>query len=165
MLRSLPLLLALAWLAPAEAQDAAPRSAEHDAVALKRVSEQLICQCSCNMILSECSHQSCPFALPQRKLILEAIQAGKSDDTIIAGYVDKFGRSILSAPPTTGSLLDRLAWIAPALALLFGAVVVIHFIRQFTRRARAQAIAAAPTGDPYLQRIEEELKPGSGDGA
>ena len=134
---------------------------EARATALKRVSEQIICQCSCNMILSECSHQSCPFALPERKKIAEAIAAGRDDQAIIAGYVEKYGRSILSAPPTAGGFLDRLAWLLPGLLLAVGAGIVIYVIRLFTSRSRAHSAVGVASGeDPYLQQVERDLGAG-----
>jgi cytochrome c-type biogenesis protein CcmH/NrfF len=156
------LLVGLLLLAPAGAargEEAAVPQAEREANALKRVSQHLICQCGCNMVLSECSHQSCGFALPERARIVADLKAGKSDQEILDGYIAAFGPGIRATPPTRGSLRDRFAWLAPGLALLCGLVLVSGLLHRMTRpRVTAGSADPAPAAaDPYLERVEREL--------
>jgi cytochrome c-type biogenesis protein CcmH/NrfF len=149
--------------APPQSRPAAlpPEVSEQRAVALKRISMELICGCSCNMILAECSHVSCPFADPERKRILSEVAAGMSDDEIIAGYVRDFGRGVLASPPTDGSWLDLSAWIVP-IGLLFGGLVLAAlFIRDFVARGRVAANKVrAPLDPEFAARVERELNDG-----
>lgn len=159
--------------APASRPAIDPAEAERRAVALKQVSEQLICQCSCNMILAECSHQNCPFAIPERKHILERLEAGDAPADIVQSYVDDYGRSCLSAPPVDGDWIDRLAWWGPAAALVVGLGIVVHLIRTYTQAppvaatgsgtAAPEPTAPEPTAersDDLRARIERELGDG-----
>lgn len=166
---SIVLLAAAATAAPLSESAAAEARAE----ALRKTSEQLVCQCGCNMILSECSHQNCPFALPERERILALIDAGKTPSEIVAIYVSESGRGILSAPPTNASLLDRSAWLVPIVALALGLVVVGLLAVRFTAAARARRVQPASTtpspvasavGDGYRARVARELESRSGGG-
>ena len=136
--------------------------AEERARNLRRISDRLICQCSCNMILSECNHQSCPFAVPERKKILALVDEGRSDDEIVEQFVQDYGRKILSTPPIDGSLLDRSAWLVPFFALVLGGIMVGMVVKHLTRERPASAAAQAGSTstartDPYLERVEQEL--------
>ena len=169
LVHELLLIAGIALAAPGAAPIAGmePARAEERALELKAVSAQIVCQCGCNMILSECSHQSCPFALPERDKILAAIDDGKPGDDIVAGYVESYGRSILSSPPTRGTLLDRAAYVAPYLVLVLGAGIVVRVVRGFVRKPAPAGVAgvgtAARSEDPYRRAIEDELAAGDGE--
>jgi cytochrome c-type biogenesis protein CcmH len=83
------------------------------------------------------------------------IDQGKTDEQVLAYFVDKYGTGVLSAPPKSG--FNLTAWVMPFLALGIGAVVAIYFVRRF--RAKW---AGAPTADidvaRYQDKVEEELK-------
>jgi cytochrome c-type biogenesis protein CcmH len=83
------------------------------------------------------------------------VDEGKSDDYVVEYYVDKYGSTVLSAPPASG--FNLTAWIMPFAALGVGMLVAIYFARRF--RAK-WAGAKEPTVDltPYQQKVEEELK-------
>lgn len=163
------LVLVGLFAGPIAAQQRAPESAtpstaersaeaEARANALKRVSARLVCQCGCNMILSECNHQSCPFALPERERILAMRAEGLSDDKIIAQYVTDYRRSILSAPPTDGSWLDLAAWLVPWAVSLIAVVLVGYLVRVYTRAAAVVERPPPAAGmKEYLDRVEREL--------
>ena len=138
---------------PGVDQEAASERAD----GLRQISDRLICQCGCNMVLSECSHQSCPFALPEREKILARIDAGGTEDEIVDEYVADFGRTILSAPPTDGTWLDLLAWILPALALGFGVIVVARVVRDLARPRTSSPADKAVDDDPFLARAREDF--------
>jgi cytochrome c-type biogenesis protein CcmH/NrfF len=83
------------------------------------------------------------------------IDQGKNDDSILAYFVDKYGVTVLSAPPASG--FNLTAWAMPFVALGIGALVAIYFVRRF----RAKWVGA-PLNDAglekYQRRVEEELK-------
>jgi cytochrome c-type biogenesis protein CcmH/NrfF len=82
------------------------------------------------------------------------IDQGKDDGSIIAYFGEKYGTTVLSAPPASG--FNLTAWVMPFAALFIGALVAIYFLRQFrTRWASTQ-----PTADlaKYQGKVEEELK-------
>lgn len=83
------------------------------------------------------------------------IDAGKSDEAIMTYFVEKYGETVLAAPPATG--FNLAAWIMPFVALAIGALASIYFVRRF--RAR-WATTAGPSEDltKYQDKVEEELK-------
>jgi cytochrome c-type biogenesis protein CcmH/NrfF len=162
------LLLSLAVPAVAADKPGADPFADPEtrANALKEVSQHLICQCSCNMILSECSHQSCPFALPEREKILAALAAGKSGEEIVASYVAAYGPTIRATPPTVGSLYDRVAWFAPIGGLVLGlGIVVLYLARVTGRKPRPPAGDTTASPDLFRRRVEEDLARGESGGS
>jgi len=126
----------------------------------REVSEALVCQCGCNMILYVCNHVNCPSAYPFRDSIEVMIQAGKTKDEIVAKFVAEHGEVVLSAPSTEG--FNLAAWVTPFVMLVLGGAYLGSFLRARKRRAEAQAAtvaASAPAGrsDAYTERVDEEL--------
>jgi cytochrome c-type biogenesis protein CcmH len=58
-----------------------------------------------------------------RALIREKLRAGASPEQIVAYFVDRYGESALAAPPRRG--LGLVAWLAPVLATVAGALFLI----------------------------------------
>ena len=87
--------------------------------------------------------------------IAAELDDGQSDQSIISHFAEKYGISVLSAPPLSG--FNMTAWIMPFLALAVGGLLVIYFVRTFRAKWRA-----VPAGDvdvaKYQQKVEEELK-------
>ena len=122
----------LAWPAPAAAQ-----SSEAD---VRRVASQLRCVV--------CDHQSvaesnAELAAQMREVIREQQAAGRTDREIIQFFVERYGDTILYAPPRRGFSL--LAWWVPVVVLLVGAAGAVGFWRQ---RQRSQPAQSAPTTLP-----------------
>lgn len=65
-------------------------------------------------------------------VIREKIQAGESDEQILAYFVDRYGEWILLQPKAQG--LNLMIWILPALLLLAGGTIVLISVRKWTRR-------------------------------
>ncbi|MBI1869597.1 MAG: cytochrome c-type biogenesis protein CcmH [Chlamydiae bacterium] len=121
----------------------------------KSVSEKLVCQCGCFMMLSVCNHENCPSAIPMRKIIEEEIEKGSSESVIIQKFIDQYGIKVLSSPPAHG--FNLTAWIMPGLVMMIGLVVVFFFLR----RVRKKSFGLPPfsTVDSSMNdRIEKELK-------
>lgn len=83
------------------------------------------------------------------------VDEGLSDQQIVTYFVDKYGTTVLAAPPVSG--FNLTAWIMPFAALLVGSLAAIYFARKFRSRW-----ASAPTDVPelakYHDKVEEELK-------
>jgi len=143
----------------AHAQSAKTRLTDpEEAVRFNDISDQLMCQCGCQMVLRICNHQNCPSALPMRAQVEKDIGAGRSDDEIVQAFVNEHGLKVLSSPPTEG--FNLAAWVMPGFALFVGLMIVVYFVRDFARR-RQTAIVGGPAADidPELRsRIERELE-------
>jgi len=155
-------ILAAAGLFPGDAalaQSAKTRLTDpEEAERFNDISDQLMCQCGCQMVLRICNHQNCPSALPMRAQIEDDIGAGRGDGEIVQAFVDEHGLKVLSSPPTEG--FNLAAWVMPGFALFVGLMIVFYFARSFTRRRQTVTVGGpAPDIDPELRsRTEEELK-------
>ncbi|HEV2113985.1 MAG TPA: cytochrome c-type biogenesis protein CcmH [Terriglobales bacterium] len=90
---------------------------------------KMICGCGCNQILLECNHVGCPLSDGMRNELAAGIQRGDSDDLILQAFVQKYGPTILAAPPNTG--FGRVAWIMPFLVLLAGFASAVLIVRSW----------------------------------
>lgn len=66
-------------------------------------------------------------AAQMRALVQEQLVAGASDETVRAFFVARYGRWILLDPPVGGP--DLALWLAPAVIVAIGAVVVVRRTR------------------------------------
>ena len=75
-----------------------------------------------------------------RREIFDQLEAGRSDDEIVAFLVDRYGEFVRYRPALNTSTL--LLWLGPGLILLLGVgAVVVHL-----RRRQQSGTAAAPAG-------------------
>ena len=113
------------------------------------ISDRLVCQCNCRMILGVCNHQNCPSGIPRRQEIETKLQQGAGDAAIVEGFVSRMGPIALSAPPAKGGYL--LAWILPGCLLLAGAILIATWLAKQKRRENR---TSAPS--PALNPQDEE---------
>ncbi len=123
---------------------------------VRRIGEQLMCQCGCGATVTSCNMISCHFSDPVRVKILTLVNAGKSDPEIIDSFVKEYGKVILVKPPSEG--FDLMAWVMPFVGLAFGMLVLWYVIRRFSR-PRLTTAPAVSTEDynRYRERIEKDL--------
>lgn len=128
------------------------------------VSEELICQCGCNLVLSQCGHVNCPSAVPMRSKIEEMVLGQKSKENILKFFMTEYrfdgkapaGRAILSQPGTEG--FDLIAWIMPFILLSLFSVVVIFIIRRSSKSNALPKTNFSGAPNDLDKRVEEELK-------
>ena len=113
-------LLSLAVFALTGAGDPATRFTE--------LGHQLMCICGCNQILLECNHVGCPASDGMRNELMAGVTRGDSDSLVEQAFVQKYGPTVLAAPPTTGAV-NRAAYVVPFAALVLGFVVVAVLVR------------------------------------
>jgi len=130
-----------------------PKQAER----FNNISDALVCQCGCNMILRVCNHFECPSAIPMRGKIEEQITAGMSDEEIIADFVGEYGKVVLATPPPEG--INLAAWVMPGFAVLIGAFIALYFVSDWLAKKKVRSATVASNLDPMVTaRIEEELE-------
>ena len=81
-------------------------------------------------------------ARQMRALIAEQVAEGRSDDEIVAFFVDRYGEWILLDPPATGTGLAL--WLAPVVALALGVAWLLQFRRRSATRTAFMVRQAAP---------------------
>jgi cytochrome c-type biogenesis protein CcmH/NrfF len=148
------LVLAAAWVVlPGRAAGDPDLEARY-----REAASRLVCQCSCNEQLTVCAMQNCPSATPMRAEIRKQLAAGTSVDAIVADFVKRMGKQVLSAPTLEG--FDLAAWIAPFAMLVLGTVLVGWIVTRMARRPSEPAPSGAPqpAADPADPRIEAELR-------
>jgi len=109
----------------------------------RRVSRRLLCQCGCNYMVLSCNMMECPSATFIRKTVQTSLASGKSEDAIVAAFVEQYGPRILPEPPRKGFSLA--AWVMPFAVLLFGGALVSYILWQWKVKYRP-AVVAAPAG-------------------
>lgn len=78
-----------------------------------------------------------------RREIYDQLEAGRTDDEIVAFLVDRYGEFVRYRPPLNASTL--LLWLGPGMILLLGVGAVIVHLR---RRQQVAPMAAANATGP-----------------
>ncbi|MAG14536.1 MAG: hypothetical protein CL874_01455 [Dehalococcoidales bacterium] len=121
------------------------------------VSRQLICQCGCTLVLSNCTHHECGSREIITNLLNEKLNQGQSEAAIIQFFVTQYGEQVLSAPPKKG--FNLAAWVTPFAALLFGVGVVYVTLKRWVRREKQNHSSVVIEEDErYTRQLEKELK-------
>jgi cytochrome c-type biogenesis protein CcmH len=124
---------------------------------LTNISRQIICQCGCTLVLSNCTHHECSGREPMTAFINDQLAQGKSADQIVQLFVAQYGEQVLSSPPKRG--FNLAAWVTPFMALLIGGVVISLGLKRWVRREPpARNDVAVEEDEGYRHRLEEELK-------
>lgn len=152
------LLVAAALLAvgtrPAAAQQPQP-TPNDDAV--NAVAKQMYCPVCENIPLDVCPTQACH---DWRELIRQKLAQGWDAQQIKTYFAAQYGDRVLNEPPTRG--LNWLVYALPPLGFLIGAVIVgsvlVRMRKSPAERAQAQAALSSDKDDPYMARLEAELK-------
>jgi cytochrome c-type biogenesis protein CcmH len=87
-----------------------------------------------------------------------AIARGDSDQLILQDFVQKYGPTVLAAPPESG--FNLVAWIAPGVVFLLamlGAALVIRKWKLHTV-AMPTAFGADPESTAILDRVRKETE-------
>lgn len=122
---------------------------------IRTLSSNLMCVCGCHQLLGACNHFNCPSSGPMVAELGKHIDQGETDDQITAFFVDKYGTTVLAAPPASG--FNLTAWIMPFAALGIGVFAAIYFLRRY-RSQWAGAAGTNPDLAKYHDKVEEELK-------
>jgi cytochrome c-type biogenesis protein CcmH/NrfF len=150
---SVPLILASALLLMGASGDHDPGGKRFDSLG-----HALMCQCGCGQVMLECNHVGCASSEQMRKELKAGIDRGDSGQVILAGFVAKYGPTVLSAPTTTG--FDRVAWIMPVVIFFAGLVAVVLVVRAWKRSSPKLPpnTPGSATGelDEFRRRAREE---------
>lgn len=125
------------------------------------VADQLICQCGCAAVLTDCPHQECGWGIPAKQYIGQQLEAGRSPEALVQYYVEEYGEQVLAAPTKRG--FNMVAWVAPFAALIIGAVAVYFLIGMWARRNGSDVeevpfreVGLAP--EDLERRLDNELR-------
>ncbi len=68
-----------------------------------KLGHQMMCMCGCNQILLECNHVGCSYSERMRNELTAGLERGDSDSLVLQSFVQKYGNTVLAAPPRPGS--------------------------------------------------------------
>lgn len=118
---------------------------------------RLMCACGCNQILLECNHVGCSYSDRMRAELVAAVDRGDNDDLTLQSFVQKYGPTVLAAPTKTG--FNRVAWIAPYLALVLGLGLVTFIVRAWRSRPLLRpAEAPVPVMGAELEHFRQQAR-------
>jgi len=151
----LALTLGLILIGAAAAQEATPPPTITDDQ-VNAIASQMYCPVCENTPLDVCPTQACA---EWRELIRDELAQGWSEQEIKDYFVQRFGARVLATPPATG--LNWLVYVIPPIAFLAGAFLLYKALVSFRRpepQSTAEAMTPEMSDDPYIERIEEELR-------
>ncbi len=107
------------------------------------------------------------LARQMRQIVREMLAGGKSREEILGFFVERYGPSVLAAPPKTGFSL--IAWIFPPVVVVAGLTAAWLVLRSMAARRRVEldGVGVLPRKDepplleaglePYLEVVDQEL--------
>ena len=121
---------------------------------VNRIAKQMYCPVCENTPLDVCPTEACR---QWRDLIRTMLAEGKSEEEIKQYFVAQYGIRVLAEPP------NRLTtYLIPTIAILLGALLLLRGFQMWMKPSVTQGMAveteAKPGQDPYIARLEEELK-------
>jgi len=137
------------WVGPVLAQEPTPSDDEVNAIA-----RGLYCPVCENVPLDVCPTQACE---QWRATIREKLALGWTEDEIKAYFVAQYGDRVLASPPARG--FNWLVYVLPPLVILAAGVFLWQTMRRWRVPIAEPGESAEPQEqDPYVQRMEEELR-------
>lgn len=116
-----------------------------------RLAKKLYCPVCEQLPLDACETQAC---LDWKDLIRQKLQAGESEEQIVAYFVERYGPQVLASPPRQG--FNWLVWAVPGAGLLAGALWLARQLRRWSGRPRVEETPEPPPSR-YLEQVEREV--------
>ena len=120
----------------------------------KSIGHQLMCTCGCGQVLLECNHVGCTVSTQEEGELRTALDRGDSDQLILQNFVQKYGPTVLAAPPESG--FNLVAWIAPGVVFLLAMFVTALVIRKW--KLHTVAMPAEIATDPHTTAILDKVR-------
>jgi len=144
-------ILAALWTIPVSAQAPAPTDDE-----VNKIAKQLYCPVCESTPLDVCPTEACR---QWRELIREMLAQNKSEAEIKQYFVEHYGPQVLNEPPNRWA-----SYLVPVVAFLLGAFMLFRGFRMWLKPSTTETGPAGatreaqPVQDPYVAKLEEELK-------
>lgn len=119
-----------------------------------QLGHQMMCTCSCNQVLLECNHVGCTVSTQEEAELRQALDRGDSNQLILQNFVQKYGPTVLAAPPQSG--FNLVAWIAPGVVFLLATLGTALLIRKW--KLHTVAMPAEIATDPHTDAIRQTVR-------
>ncbi len=118
--------------------------------------KRIKCQCPCALDVYTCrtTDFSCSISPAMHGDVMRLVAGGYSGDEILAAFVETYGEDALTAPRKEG--FNWVGYLAPAIAMATGAVVLTMMLRKWTSESQRAATAAVPSGTPAAPAASAE---------
>lgn len=110
---------------------------------VKLIAEQIRCPTCQGLSINE---SEAGFSQQMRAKIREEIQAGKSDQEILAYFTERYGEWILRSPPKEG--FNWLLWGLPGVVIVFALGMVVFKAKTWSIRSQVNASNSLTKTDP-----------------
>ena len=156
LVSTLPIILFLAGIVGAQHADGIERArlTTQQEQRAKRLETQFIAPCCWHQPVSDHSSQ----VSKQMKAEIRAMIAdGLSDREIHQHYIVQYGDRIMAVPPGAG--FNRLVWIVPVIAGVFGLSIAGHLLKSWRKKDDASDISATGGDTPSShQKVDAQLR-------
>jgi cytochrome c-type biogenesis protein CcmH/NrfF len=122
----------------------------------RRLYERLVCLCgSCGKEpIGTCT---CSYAAGVRQEVAVLVDAGGTEDAIIAELIARYGsQELLGKPHERG--FNRLAWLLPYMMGVSGLVFIGAMATRWSRRSAPVPQEVAPEDPALAERLDDELR-------
>ena len=92
------------------------------------------------------------FSRSIKEKISELIKQGKSDEEIMAYFVERYGEWILRAPPLSG--FNMVLWVLPGAAIITGLIWVLYRSKNCVENPKKEMTGLTPEEE---QKIKDDL--------
>ena len=98
------------------------------------------------------------LAQQMKAVVREKLSEGWTREQILQFFVDRYGESVLAAPPKEG--FNLIAWVVPPVAILAAAVLLFFVILSMRRATKGKPEDQSPLSEqelePYLALVDQE---------
>ena len=120
----------------------------------QKLGHKLMCTCGCGQVLLECNHVGCTVSTQEEGELRTALDRGDGDQLILQNFVQKYGPTVLAAPPQSG--FNLVAWIAPGVVFLLAMLGTALVIRKW--KLHTVAMPAEIATDPHTTAILDKVR-------
>lgn len=119
------------------------------------IAENMFCPVCENIPLDVCGTEACAM---WREEIADLLVLGFSEDEIYEYFYERHGDMVLALPPAKG--FNVLVYVLPPVAFVVGLYFFIKYMRSTINKPKEVVVTekAEKADDPYLEKLEEELK-------
>ncbi len=123
---------------------------------VNQIAKQLYCPVCESTPLDVCPTEACR---QWRELIRTMLAEGKSEAQIKQYFVEHYGARVLAEPPNRWA-----TYLVPAVVILLGAFLLFRGFQMWMKKPSTveanpkESKKAKPAQDPYIAKLEEELK-------
>ncbi len=123
---------------------------------VNRIAKQMYCPVCENEPLDACRTAACQ---QWRAQIGQMLAEGQTEQQIKDYFVARYGVRVLAQPPAQGTSL--WLYVLPIVGLIVGVIIIVWLLRRLRARGAEAPVAATPaqpSGDEYIDRVEQDLK-------